>query len=243
MFGFSRGASRSAARGLVHSEGVVRDEELQGMRSPPIAPSQKGFPCEGLWVFWVPLGRWVRDILISLWQPITGGVPYEHVARRENIEIHFLGLWDTVAAYGLPIDELTIAFDKWVWPMKFEDTSLLERVRHARHALALDDERRTFHPIPWDERGEKKQRGKVDPIALRSRVPGSMPMSAADIPTMDSHSCRCAGDRRSGEEGAEVRKTHRRDLSVARIADWPAFTIHAGGPARYGAISHVMSSS
>ena len=89
-----------------------------------------------------------------------------HVARRENIEIHFVGVWDTVAAYGLPIDELTIAVDKWVWPMKFEDTSLLERVRHARHALALDDERRTFYPIPWDEREEKKQRGTVDPDRL-----------------------------------------------------------------------------
>ena len=75
-------------------------------------------------------------------------------------------MWDTVAAYGLPIDELTIAVDKWVWPMKFEDTSLLERVRHARHALALDDERRTFYPIPWDEREEKKQRGTVDPDRL-----------------------------------------------------------------------------
>ncbi len=95
-----------------------------------------------------------------------GGTPYKLVKRRENIEIHFIGVWDTVAAYGLPIDELTIAVDKWVWPMKFEDTSLLERVRHARHALALDDERRTFHPIPWDEHEEKKQRGKVDPDRL-----------------------------------------------------------------------------
>ena len=171
MFGFSRGAfTIRVLAGLVHSEGLVTFDTEADLERNALAAyrafRKKAFPAKSWWVFWVPVGRWVRDVLISLWQPITGGVPYEHVARRENIEIHFVGVWDTVAAYGLPIDELTIAVDKWVWPMKFEDTSLLERVRHARHALALDDERRTFYPIPWDEREEKKQRGTVDPDRL-----------------------------------------------------------------------------
>jgi len=171
MFGFSRGAfTIRVLAGLVHSEGLVTFETEADLERNALAAyrafRKKAFPAKAGWVFWVPVGRWVRDVLISLWQSVTGGVPYEHVARRENIEIHFVGVWDTVAAYGLPIDELTIAVDKWVWPMKFEDTSLLERVRHARHALALDDERRTFYPIPWDEREEKKQRGTVDPDRL-----------------------------------------------------------------------------
>jgi hypothetical protein len=71
-----------------------------------------------------------------------------------------MGVWDTVAAYGLPIDELTRAVDRWVWPMSFSDTSLLPRVGHARQALSLDDERRTFFPIPWDEKAEAKLREK-----------------------------------------------------------------------------------
>ena len=171
MFGFSRGAfTIRVLAGLVHSEGLVKFKTEADLERNALAAyrafRKEAFPAKAWWVFWVPLGRCVRDILISLWQSVTGGVPYEHVERRENIEIHFVGLWDTVAAYGLPIDELTIAVDKWVWPMKFEDTSLLERVLHARHALALDDERRTFHPIPWDERQEKKQRGTVDPDRL-----------------------------------------------------------------------------
>ncbi len=41
-----------------------------------------------------------------------------------------------------------------------------DRVQHARHAMGLDDERRTFHPIPWDERAEKRLRGSVDPDRL-----------------------------------------------------------------------------
>ena len=171
MFGFSRGAyTIRVLAGLVHSEGLVEFDTEADLERNALAAyrafRKKAFPVKAWWVFWVPLGRWVRDILVSLWQVVSGGVPYEHVSRRENIEIHFMGVWDTVAAYGLPIDELTIAFDKWVWPMKFEDTSLLERVRHARHVLALDDERRTFHPIPWDERQEKKRYGRVDPDRL-----------------------------------------------------------------------------
>ncbi|MDQ6703582.1 MAG: DUF2235 domain-containing protein [Pseudomonadota bacterium] len=84
-----------------------------------------------------------------------------------NVNVHFVGLWDTVAAYGLPIDELTTAVDKWVWPMKFrrEVVSLLPNVQHARHALSLDDERKTFHPTPWDETKEN------DLVAKREVMP------------------------------------------------------------------------
>src|SRR6185295_7432039 len=71
-------------------------------------------------------------------------------ADREHVPVHFIGVWDTVAAYGLPVDELTQAVDKWVWPMSFRDKSLLRNVAYARHALSIDDERRTFFPILWE---------------------------------------------------------------------------------------------
>ena len=92
---------------------------------------------------------------------MTGARSYAEVKKetaelnRHSIKVHFLGVWDTVVAYGLPVDELTRAVDQWVWPMKFRDDSLLLNVQHARHALSLDDERRTFHPIPWNESTEK----------------------------------------------------------------------------------------
>jgi uncharacterized protein (DUF2235 family) len=171
MFGFSRGAyTIRVLAALVHSEGLVTFETEADLDRNAIAAyrafRRKHFRAKTWWVFWVPLGRWIRDLLISLWQRVAGDIAYEDVERRQNIKIYFMGLWDTVAAYGLPIDELTIAVDKWVWPMQFADTSLLDRVQHARHAMGLDDERRTFHPIPWDERWEKQQRGTVDPDRL-----------------------------------------------------------------------------
>src|SRR6202022_4101009 len=65
--------------------------------------------------------------------------------------IRFLGLWDTVAAYGLPVDEMTRGVRKWIWPLELRSTVLNPRVQRACHALALDDERTTFHPVLWDE--------------------------------------------------------------------------------------------
>jgi len=58
--------------------------------------------------------------------------------------ITFLGLWDTVGAYGLPIDELTRAWNA-VFPIRPKHT-LDKNVHRACHALALDDERNSFHP-------------------------------------------------------------------------------------------------
>ena len=31
--------------------------------------------------------------------------------------VSFVGLWDTVDAYGLPMDEMTRGWDQWVWPL------------------------------------------------------------------------------------------------------------------------------
>ena len=51
----------------------------------------------------------------------------------------------------MPIAEMTRGFDRWVWPLSFQKYALSPKVKTARHALALDDERDTFHPLLWDE--------------------------------------------------------------------------------------------
>jgi uncharacterized protein (DUF2235 family) len=71
--------------------------------------------------------------------------------NRQVNNIRFLGLWDTVAAYGLPIDEMTRGVSKWIWPLELPNRVPSPRVQRACHALALDDERTTFHPVLWDE--------------------------------------------------------------------------------------------
>ena len=162
-FGFSRGAfTVRVLVGLIHREGLVSfNSEAELARNALAAYRAYRRKAFSTYIPWVLVGRMVRDLAVSIWNTITGGRSYAEVEKetaglkRDSIKVHFVGVWDTVVAYGLPIDELTRAVDKWVWPMKFRDDSLLFSVRHARHALSLDDERRTFHPIPWNESTEK----------------------------------------------------------------------------------------
>ena len=74
--------------------------------------------------------------------------------HKGPIPIHFIGVWDTVDAVGMPFDEMkkidTIwrcVFKRRLWG--FRGGKLGPHVHHAYQALALDDERRTFHPLIW----------------------------------------------------------------------------------------------
>jgi hypothetical protein len=65
--------------------------------------------------------------------------------------ITFIGVWDTVDAYGMPIDELKEGIDRYVWPMTLADRQLSDNIDRACHALSLDDERPTFRPVLWTD--------------------------------------------------------------------------------------------
>ena len=89
--------------------------------------------------------RKLRNLFVSAKHDKTQR-PVDHIA--------FLGLWDTVAAYGLPVDEMTRGVSRYLWPLELPDRQLNPLVRKACHALSLDDERTTFHPLLWDESPE-----------------------------------------------------------------------------------------
>ena len=78
----------------------------------------------------------------------------EFLSRHHNqwTKIKFIGVWDTVDALGLPFKKLDMLVDWFpVFRHKFHDLLLSESVEHARQALAIDDERLTFHPKIWDK--------------------------------------------------------------------------------------------
>lgn len=110
-------------------------------------------------------------------------------------KIEFIGVWDTVDAYGLPIDELAIAWDWLIFPIRFPDRELSVKVRKACHAISIDDERHTFHPVLWDENNEAKlvQEGKVAPnrieqvwfTGVHSDVGGGYPMNDLALVPLD----------------------------------------------------------
>ena len=107
------------------------------------------------------------------------------------VDVPFLGVWDTVDAYGMPIDELKMAIDQRVWPLSFADRDPAKRIKVIRHALSLDDERPTFRPVLWNEEVQDPANPN-DPkagspsnanISSKSGSLVCMPMSAAGILT------------------------------------------------------------
>lgn len=152
-FGFSRGAfTIRVLTGLIENQGLVHSTsqaELRRLATHAFRTYRKNYRDNLL----LKSMRAIRD-------KVVGGQvdpQHQHASARskdspvlEERKIAFLGLWDTVAAYGLPLEELTRAWD-WVFPLSSPDRDICTNVERACHALALDDERNSFHPVLWNE--------------------------------------------------------------------------------------------
>jgi len=146
-FGFSRGAfTIRVAMGLILNQGLVSAESERELDRKAHA-AYRAYRRERYHTFWhieKPL-RALRDKLLPR---------YDKADNRAISRIRFIGVWDTVAAYGLPMDEMTRGVSRWIWPLELPNHRLdLERVARACQALSLDEPRTTFHPELWDERG------------------------------------------------------------------------------------------
>ncbi len=109
----------------------------------------------------------------------------EH-APEGRVRIRFIGVWDTVDAVGLPFDELSGVLNR-LFRFKFPDHVLGDHVQRACHALSIDDERRTFHPLMWDETAEKTEEGTEGRIeqlwfpGVHSNVGGGYPKQGMSL--------------------------------------------------------------
>lgn len=184
-FGFSRGAfTIRVLSGLVLSQGLVRwhsEEELDLLAKAAYREFRELRFRRRFSLAWV--GRLVLRAIVALRNKAAGRKPYDSTRNRQVPSIAFLGLWDTVDAYGVPIRELKVAIDKFIWPLYFDSLELDRRVERACHALALDDERATFHPLVWDESTEPegvtpKRVNQVWFAGMHSNVGGGYPDDA-----------------------------------------------------------------
>ena len=150
IFGFSRGAytARSLA-GLIRSCGIPsRDrinmvgEAMEHYRSRP--GGDEGHP-----------NRPANCAFRLTINPAIATSPEEQDWRRENrhdpghlLRLAYLGVWDTVGALGVPghLRGLARIFNK---KYRFHDCDLSRSVRSARHAVAIDERRRSFPPTLW----------------------------------------------------------------------------------------------
>lgn len=166
-FGFSRGAFTIrvvagfiARIGLIHYDG--NDEHLA--RDAEIAYRQyrkeRDFRSGGNLLI-KPL-RALRDFVshVILRKPSFQQLDRIDVHDTE-FPIEFLGVWDTVDAYGGPIEEITRAIDYWYWPLSMPDQFMNHGIRRACHALALEEERDAFKPVLWDDRYVRERGGLV----------------------------------------------------------------------------------
>lgn len=87
-----------------------------------------------------------------------------------NIRIRFMGVWDTVDAYGIPSDFwvksiLVRCFSSLLYiSFRDDDNSLSESIDCACHALSIDDQRRTFDPVLWCEEKETDDHLRINQV-------------------------------------------------------------------------------
>lgn len=146
LFGYSRGAytARSLA-GLIGLCGIPDEDRcgLAGFR-PADAASQ------AMAIYRTPAGkareeRAARHRDTFCRTPPVPDVDGVDVLRPSSI-VHFVGVWDTVGALGVPITWLN-----WVGARRhrFHDVRLDRHIRHAYHAVSVDEGRRPFAPTLW----------------------------------------------------------------------------------------------
>jgi uncharacterized protein (DUF2235 family) len=174
LFGFSRGAfTVRALAGMIGMQGLMP----RRIGDRPVGTAEMRRNAMGAWRAYrhetAPLikdGRLQMNPLISVVRGLVGAlvtakrralgqmlhrevVAHRHPGHgRREVPIRFMGVYDTVEAYGIPVKEVAEAVNWLVWPFQFRNQWCSPVVQTVRHGLALDDERLTFHPIRFDRR-------------------------------------------------------------------------------------------
>jgi len=128
LYGFSRGAyTVRALCGLINNCGIVKRAEASLLQQAFDNYKKSSST-------WAPRGA----------KSIAFRKAHSHTLKQ----VHFVGVWDTVGAMGIPISFLGLFEDK----DEFYDTKIGSNVSIARHALAIDEHRSDFAPTIWDQK-------------------------------------------------------------------------------------------
>jgi uncharacterized protein (DUF2235 family) len=132
FFGFSRGAytARSIV-GLVRNAGILRPEHRDRIEEAYTLYRDPRRDSE-------PSGIAARLFRRSF--------------SHDEVEVQFVGVWDTVGALGIPIDGFRPPVLSRLWG--FHDTRLSRYVRNAFHAVAIDERRGPFKPTLWEAQAD-----------------------------------------------------------------------------------------
>ena len=175
VFGFSRGAfaARSLV-GLIRSCGIPERDKLAEIpdamrryrsRAPethPDHPESLAFRAKFAPRVYVneTEAKWRRK----------NGAPIKDAVR---LGIAYLGVWDTVSALGLPAFLPFAA--RFNAQYRFHDAALTSMVLSARHAIAIDERRKTFPSYPWSNMLDLnvKYNSELIPTHMQQWFPGN----------------------------------------------------------------------
>ncbi|MCG6907438.1 MAG: DUF2235 domain-containing protein [Desulfobacteraceae bacterium] len=186
---------------------------------------RRRYPGKTRWAPIVRLARWIRDRILGEGRSREPDAFRQEFARDEKTRIQCVGVWDTVDAVGMPIDELSVVIDKFFYPHRFPDQQLSDDVVKALHAVAIDDERHTFHPVLWDEQSVSRpdQIKQVWFSGMHSDVGGGYPdddLAHVPLAWMIEEVQRKTGNATGLDFDKDaVREIHRRATSVGRMHD------------------------
>ncbi len=138
LFGFSRGAAiarmlaNMIAKEGIAEQGIARYVEYDGFVKHQVAGQSESF-IDG-------------KILVLDTLELSG--------RRKDVEIELMGLWDTVSAFGDPMNQYE----------PFKELVIPDNVKKVFHLLAIDENRIPFEPTLIDQ---SENNGKVTEIWFR----------------------------------------------------------------------------
>lgn len=143
LFGFSRGAFAVRSLGGFLGRGLLDLNNLSSKDSWLRVKKayEKGYRRKN---------STIEDWAESDWKFFHNGNP---------VPIHFIGVWDTVGALGVPddLEILNILEKKKNW--HFHDTELGTNVKVARHAMAIDEIRSSFTITRWSNSSSDQHPG------------------------------------------------------------------------------------
>ncbi|MGR8942366.1 MAG: DUF2235 domain-containing protein [Gammaproteobacteria bacterium] len=143
LFGFSRGAFTARSLGGFLQRGLLNLHDLD--------PGESWLRVHKAY----DEGYRVKDAKQDDWAENWAFFHQKEGQKDQPAPIHFIGVWDTVGALGIPDDlEIFNLFDiedKW----RFHNTELGDHVKTARHAMALDEIRSSFTVTRWDKKPDK----------------------------------------------------------------------------------------
>ena len=151
LFGFSRGAYtvRSLA-GLIRNCGILT----------PAAAAKPGMIDYAYSLY--------RDRTDATRPGAVGPQQFRGSNSYPDFDLHFIGVWDTVGALGIPKgipDLIPNHIESKLW--EFHDVELSSHVRYAYQALATDERRKPFEPCVWTQ-----QAGVQNQVLEQAWFPG-----------------------------------------------------------------------